>query len=154
MPLHAAPTAYERTMRDSLVGIVDRSLQLDAIVAASVQPVGEIVARQPAPPAQPQIGADDGPRDEDRDEHRREPGKGDDLPPEDGLVLVLDAVVEAPVPLVEQHFQPDAACGNVADAHLAFCFRTWIDLEDARIKGERDPVAAARWRALALVRLR
>jgi hypothetical protein len=35
-----------------------------------------------------------------------------DLAPEGRLVLVLDAVVEAAVPVVEQHFQPDAGEGE------------------------------------------
>src|SRR5437660_2944724 len=54
-----------------------------------------------------------------------------------------------------QHLDRDSVddTADVADAHLAFCFRTWIDFEDARVKGERDSVTAARWRALTHVRL-
>ena len=66
--LHGVFAEQPQILGDALVGIVDRALQLDAIVAAPVQPVGEIPARQPASPAQSQVGADDGARDTDRDE--------------------------------------------------------------------------------------
>jgi hypothetical protein len=41
---------------------------------------------------------------------------------------------------------------DVADARLVFCFRTWLDSEDARAEGYCDSVAIAGWTALALVR--
>jgi hypothetical protein len=69
--------------------------------------MGEIPARQPAAPAQAQVGADDGARNADRDEAERQHREDGDLPPENVFLLVLEAVVEAPVPVVEQHLQPD-----------------------------------------------
>ena len=42
---------------------------------------------------------------------------------------------------------------DVADADLAFCFRTWLDFENAGVERYCDSVAIAHWRALALVRL-
>ena len=110
--LHGVFAKQPQILGDALVGIVDRALQLDAIVAAPVQPVGEIPARQPASPAQAQVGADDGARDTDRDEAGRQRPENGDLPPKSGFVLVLQAVVEAPIPVVEQHFQPDGRKGQ------------------------------------------
>ena len=57
--LHGVFAELAQILGDALVGIVDRPLQLDAVVAAAVEPMGEIVPGQPAPPAQAEIGADD-----------------------------------------------------------------------------------------------
>ena len=64
--LHGVFAELAQVLGDALVGVVDAALQLDAVVAAAVQPMGEVAARQPAPPAQAEIGADDGAGDEGR----------------------------------------------------------------------------------------
>ncbi len=95
---------------DALVGIVgDVAEHLHAVVIAALEPVAEELHRHPSPPAdlQPQVQiklvdpADDIERGEHAEVHQ--------LVDEGVPVMILQGVVEAVVPLVEQHVDGDEA---------------------------------------------
>ncbi len=95
---------------DALVGIVgDVAEQLHAIVIAALEPLAEKLHRHPPPPAdlQPLIEVElvDG----DENVEHREDAEIQELADEAVPVAILQGVVEAVVPFVEQHVDADLA---------------------------------------------
>jgi hypothetical protein len=77
----------------------------------------EIVTRQPSPPAQAQVRTDQSPGDTEGDGESGDPAEIHHLDPERGLILVLQAVVEAPVPFAEGDVDRHARQGEHDRAH-------------------------------------
>ena len=83
------------------------ALKLHAVVVGVVQPFAEIVLGQPVPPAdlEPLIEIEliDGERDIDGRKHAKDADFADEAVP----VLLLQRIIEAVVPLVEENVEPD-----------------------------------------------
>ena len=93
---------------DALVGIVGRvAEQLHAVVVGAAEPVVEILPRHPAPPADLQPLIEIELIDREHDEGRRQRAEEQELADERVPVALLQRIVEAGVPLIDQDGDAD-----------------------------------------------
>ena len=112
---HGVAGELVHVLLDTLVGVVRaggaarcgatalEAGQLHAVEGVVAQPALQVLRRHPGAPAHFQQLCQVELVDRDDDEGEGQVGKAPQLLPEHGLVLVLQRVVEHPVPLVQQH---------------------------------------------------
>ena len=110
--VHGVEAELAQILGDALVGVVDPALELDAVVAAAVEPMRQILLGQPAPPAQAQVGTRQSAGNGKSDGEAGDPREVDHLEPEARFVLVLESVEEAPAPFVVGHVDGNAGKGQ------------------------------------------